>query len=524
MKWAMQKPLILFLSTCTYLCFLGLIWLSKNPICIDSNVVNKIDRVFVVDGKSQSETAFSCQQKQTTKYSASLEETVDQVALTFDKTLMLLESIRPFQNKIQVIINDERPLQYQVEVGKIHLGRQFLDLNYHASRALIKAWVLENKNPHVNSGSADQGLFEESLTDFVLYVLVGRLELEDPVDRTRTKLGAVRWPHVIKNVKNYCLSAWKYAEHIEGCKTEFKDLDRLQNQQATIYSLRPLLTSALVASYNDMGWQQKGKLVSKLPYLIKQAYMALEKTVESSAANSNPLRVGISSINTFSDLIKSAVTENPSQINLLYSGVMHNLQNYGVSDLVAQAYFDYLVRYDGDVDTSSVFYKNLEKAAVKNPQVQVALMDHQSIWLLPSKTALPLDVFDQIRSRQILYINCERGIRKNLGTFFKKTEKLMLIKDCNQTVVYNFDSLFQSGIKSFITANSKVSFVQLHMASLEMVQGTLSPAQNFFELLQNHDIERAEFKSLGWSAVQWKKDLQAYRPEAVVEAIEYFRN
>lgn len=474
----------------------------------------------MAEGKTRVETAYACDQKQAVKYSIPLEETVQKVAQTFDRTLLLLESMKPFQNKIQVTIYEDRPLQYQVQAGKIQLGRQFLNLEYHLNRALIKAWVLENRNPRLTNS----GLFEESLTDFVLYILTGKLELEDPIDRTRTKLGAAKWPHVIKNVKNYCLSAWKYAEHIEGCSTDFKDSEKLQNHWTAIYSLRPLLTSALIASYRDMNLKQKGKLIQNLPSIIGRAQLTSGLDIPSASADSNPIQVGISNINAFSEMIKSVVTDQQSEVNTLYTGIVQSLQNYGVSDSSTLAYFDYLIRYDGEVDTSSIFYKNLEAAATQNPNIQVALRDHEFIWLLPSKTALPLSVFDQIQSRQTLYINCERGIRKNLGTFFRKTEKLMLIKGCDQKTVYDFDSLFKSGIKSFMSANSKLSFVQLHMASLEMVQGTLSPAQNFFELLQDYNIERAELKSLGWSSVQWKKDLQAYRPEAVVDAIEYFRN
>lgn len=502
------------------MCFIAIILVYKRPICIDSTVVNKIDRVFLSAGHIQTETAYACYQNQPVNYSSALERTVLKISPVLDRTILLLESIKPFENKLHLIIHEDRPLMYEVSPGKIHFGASFFNLDYHLSRAFIKSWIIENRS----SLKIDLSLFEESLADFILYVLVGKIELEDPVDRTRTKLGSVKWPHVIKNVKNYCLSAWKQTEHIEGCNNDFKNNLKLRNQLAATYSLRPLLTSALINSYNEMSIKQKGRLIQSLPHLISSVQLPSDKIVESMLVDSNPIQSGMIGINKFSELVLSASNKKYPEIHLLYSGIIQSLQNRGVSDIFNQAFFDYLVHFDGDIDTSASFYKNLDLAAMKNPEVQVALVDDKNIWLLPSRTALPLTVFNDIQARQTLLMGCESGAQKNMNYFFKKTEKLMLINDCGQKNVYDFDSLFKKGIKPFMSANSKLSFVQLHMPSLQMIHEALPPTQNYFELVKNHNLKRQEIKPLGWSSIHWKKDLQVYRPEAIVDAIEYFRN
>jgi hypothetical protein len=121
-------------------------------------------------------------------------------------------------------------------------------------------------------------------------------------------------------------------------------------------------------------------------------------------------------------------------------------------------------------------------------------------------------------------MGCDNPQGIHVEQFFQKAEKLMLVNECDQTVDYNFDSLFRDGIKGFIGKNHKFNFVQLHVPSLEMIKNDLAPSQNFFELVKTRDINRKEFKTLGWSKIQWKNDLHAYRPEAVIDAIEYFRN
>ncbi len=513
-----NKRILLFSSACTYLCFLGLVLLLKKPLCIDSTVVQKLDRVSV-DGKvTKTETAFSCHLARQVEYSTELESYTTKLAAPLEKTTALLNSIKPFKQRLQISIREDRPLMFQVVKNKINIGSSFVNMDYHLSRAVIKAWIAENKN----SMKVDTTLFEESMTDFLLYVLTGKIELEEPTDKIRTKLGSVKWPQVIKSAKGYCMSAWKYAEHTEDCAKDFEEKN--SDAEAAVYSLRPLLTSSIVGSYNELSMKQKSNLVQSIPTILSSMNLGSEKIIESMLVDSNPLHNGMLNINKFTDLILSSTLETRGSIYQLYTGITQHLQQYGVTDSFAEAYFDYMIEFNGKLSDHSPFYKALAQAAVNNPDVQVAVKDATSIWILPSKTALPIKVFNQIQARQIVFMGCDNPQNNHVEQFFQKAEKLMLVNECDQTVEYNFDSLFRDGIKAFIGKNHKFNFVQLHVPSLEMIRNDLTPSQNFFELVKTRDISRKEFKTLGWSKIQWKKDLHAYRPEAVIDAIEYFRN
>ncbi|MBC7458115.1 MAG: hypothetical protein H7235_07545 [Bdellovibrionaceae bacterium] len=513
-----NKRILLFSSACTYLCFLGLVLTLKKPLCIDSTVVQKIVRVTAEGKTTKTETAFSCNLSRPVDYSSELESYVAKISVPLDKTTALLNSIKPFKQRLQISIREDRPLMFQVSKNKINIGSSFLNLDYHLSRAVIKAWVAENKN----SMKLDTTLFEESLTDFILYVSIGRIELEDPTDKIRTKLGSVKWPQVIKTAKGYCMSAWKYAEHAEECSHNFEDNN--SDAEAAVYSLRPLLTSSIVGSYNELSMQQKSNLIQNIPKILSGMNLGSEKIIESMLVDSNPLHNGMLNINKFTNLILSSTLETRGSIYQLYTGITQHLQQYGVTDSFAEAYFDYLIEFNGQLSDHSAFYKALALAAVNNPEVQVAVKDANSIWILPSKTALPIKVFNQIQARQIVFMGCDNPKNIHVEQFFQKAEKLMLVNECDQTVDYNFESLFRDGIKGFIGKNHKFNFVQLHVPSLEMIKNDLAPSQNFFELVKTRDISRKEFKTLGWSKIQWKTDLHAYRPEAVIDAIEYFRN
>lgn len=503
---------------CTYLCFVGLVLILKKPLCIDSTVVQKLDRITAEGGVTKTETAFSCHLSRDVNYSSELESYTSRLVAPLEKTTALLNSIKPFKQRLQVSIREDRPLMFQVNNNKINIGSSFVNIDYHLNRAVIKSWIAENKN----SMKLDTTLFDESLTDFILYVLTGKVELEDPSDKIRTKLGSVKWPQVIKSAKGYCMSAWKYAEHAENCVNDFEDKN--SDAEAAVYSLRPLLTSSIVGSYNELSMKQKSHLIQSLPTILANMNLGSEKIIESMLVDSNPLHNGMLNINKFTDLILSSTLETRGSIYQLYTGITQHLQQYGVTDTFAEAYFDYMIEFNGKLSDQSPFYKGLAQAAVNNPEVQVAVKDQSSIWILPSKTALPIKVFNQIQARQIVFMGCDNPKNNHVEQFFQKAEKLMLVNECDQMVDYKFDSLFRNGIKAFIGKNHKFNFVQLHVPSLEMIRNDLAPSQNFFELVKNRDISRKEFKTLGWSKIQWKNDLHAYRPEAVIDAIEYFRN
>lgn len=514
----------IILTGCIYLCFIGLILYTKKPICIDSKVVQKID--IVTDSEATSQTAFSCESNMRAKYSIELINTVAHVEELVKNTITVLDSIKPFKKNIQIEIYNDHPLKFSVDGSQIKIGRGYLNLGQHLSRAVIKSWINENKI----GLKIDTELYDESLTDLILFIIDGKIELEDPLDKVRTKIGSVKWPQVIKSIQGYCASSWKYSEHAEECSQSQSLRDHLALQTSinpellvTAYSLRPLLTSALIYTYVGFDYTHKQNFVRHLPKLISDINLTSDKAIESMLIDSNPLRHGIININKFTDLVLSADLKNKSEIYQMYTGITQYLQQAGVVEAFAEANFDFMIEYAGELSTESKLYKQLEMASYSNSQVQIALKDSKHIWILPSKTALPINVFNKLRTQQLIYINCPISAI-NIADYYEKAEKLMLINHCDKTIDFQFSTLFISGVKSFIAANPKINFIQLHMPSLELIKDDIPARQNFFEMVKNRDLNQKEFRRLGWSQVQWNSDIKAYRPNAVIDAIEYYRN
>ncbi len=511
---------MIFSSLCTYLCFLGLILTLKKPVCIDSSVVERLDTVSVVGVLQTTETAYRCSANVVVPYSQNLIQTEESVSIKLKNISSVLNSIRSFKKKIHLIVRYDQPLMFEIQNSKLQIGSGLLNADGHLQRGLIKIWLRENMPKQFIQAS----LFEESIADLIYFSVNGDLSIEDPLTSIKTKLGSAQWPQVLKGADAYCESAWRSSEHFYLCGQLQTQPNEVLAGQMLNLSLRPLVTSSLISSYKNLSFINQQNLISHIDQFLQKRDFNSDQAIGQILKDPNPLKQGILTIKNFSEVFVASDLIAKQEFKQLYSGLTNELQNAGFSDSFAEAYFDYIIEVPDEVSVQSSFFKNLESAAKKNLNLQIAIKDQRQIWILPSRTALPLSAFDRIKSRQNIYFACMNLKEIKIEQFFDQTEKLMLIKGCDQTPDYKFSKLFESGIKEFIRQNDKLKFVQFHIPSLEMKQKELAHVNNFFELVENRDVNRQEFRTLGWTQIQWSDELYAYKPKANIEAIEFFRN
>jgi hypothetical protein len=51
----------------------------------------------------------------------------------------------------------------------------------------------------------------------------------------------------------------------------------------------------------------------------------------------------------------------------------------------------------------------------------------------------------------------------------------------------------------------------------------LKGVSDYFKFVSNIDAAKSEYKALGWSQSKWSVDLQAFKPVANFDVIQYFR-
>ena len=444
---------------------------------------------------------------------------LDQLESRIERTTLFLRNIETFDHPITIKINETQPIIFKIKGHELEIGSQLLQSEGHLERGILKLWLGERLRAELNS----QKLFMEVAADFLLYTVQGQVEIEDPILKLKTKIGGARWPQVLKSKDGYCDSPWKISEHFADCG-QLKNEEELNSALILSLSLRPLMTSVWIKSYSELKLTEKIRFLRLLPRYLQTQQLSSEKAIEMIMTDNHPLKQGMMNIKKMTDLMNSsALIQNEKEYREFYSRVAFHLQQSGVNDSFAEAYFDYLVEYPEEISIQSTLFKGLQKIADQNPQLQIAIKDKNQIWILPSVSGLPLSSFDQIKSQQHIFFAC-LGLKEiKMQHFFNLAEKLLLIKGCDQKKNIDFELLVTKGIQAFSAKNKQLAFIQFHLPSFEMKAKELAHIKNFFELVNVRDVSKPEFQTLGWSQIQWFEESQAYKPKAVVDAIELFR-
>ncbi|RYZ81363.1 MAG: hypothetical protein EOP04_24125 [Proteobacteria bacterium] len=197
---------------------LSMLFLSRRPLCIDSRVVERIDRA--------NESVFQCSQNRHIPYSIYFTEYLPRIEARVQQVESFLDRIAPMTSKIRLVIVKDPGSYFLIQGNTVYIGEDMLAARGHIEKALLKKWYRENSQ----NLFAYEGLFEEVFTDFMIYLVKGNLKLEDPFRGVQTKLNGSRWPQVLKSAQAYCQSPWKRSEHYKFCQ-DSKSRAELKNDQ-----------------------------------------------------------------------------------------------------------------------------------------------------------------------------------------------------------------------------------------------------------------------------------------------------
>lgn len=474
-------------------------------------IVEKLD----VALPQQKLTVYNCSLRQRTAFSFPVDNYLKEITPRLNQLNLVIQQIQPFNRPLQIEISETEPLLYNVRSTKIYIGKSLAVTKGHIEHAVIRAWLKNLTIQHNNLN-----LFDESLADLIYYATFGSLDKKDPLTQMLPELGSAKWPQVLKNLDIYCESPWKSSEDYQRCAS----LDRLEHdrRQLLTMSLRPLLTSSLVSAFESLSFHEKNNFLRDIPMLIRQRDVDSEKAIEFLLNQNNSLKEGLSILKLFTDQF-SLKHEASYPHRRFVAKLNQYLQSHGVSEAFAEAFFDVLIEFPDRLATTSPLFKALELASKSNLHLQIAVKDNQQIWILPSRSGLDLQIFDRVKVRQHVFFACPILKEVDIARFINNSEKLLMIKGCDDQSNYAFDLLFRYGVAEFAKKQSQLAFIQFHLPSLQQRLEDLKHIKNFFELVQNRDVTQREFQLLGWQDVQWNEKYHFYKPKAVIDAIEFFR-
>ncbi|KYG68640.1 hypothetical protein AZI87_05230 [Bdellovibrio bacteriovorus] len=510
-----------WLTSLSLVCFgllsLMVLQMTKRPICIDSKVVERIDRV----SADSSESIYRCALNKNVPFSAYFSEQVKDLNYRVQQMERLLESIEPFYKKVQLTILEDRPYLYRVQGHQIYIGAKLLEAPGHLEKALAKIWYRERNEALF----AQQILMEEVITDFIVYLLNGDLDLGDPQTKIATALRKVRWPFVIKSVPAYCESPWKQSEHFAVCLEHKEDLS--VDQQVVELSLRPLLVTSWVNSYKGLSSRERFNFVQNLPRLLRsehQPALPLIGMHRLAGVQETTLLKAAEAMKNINSFLASSQAMKDSETHRIFAANFTNeLRSHGFQEAFAEASFDLLFVSPTTLTEKSAIFAHFMKIAKASPKVQIALRDQDNLWMLPSRFPIPLKSFGQIKANRTVVEKCGGYNFSYVMDYANITEKLLVVDHCDTNREIQYSRFLNEGAEGFGAQNKGIAFVQFHLPSLLMKKSELEQVSNVFEFIQKRDVENPSFKSLGWREVHWSEQANAYQPKAYVDAIEWFR-
>lgn len=395
----------------------------KKPLCIDSNIVYKIDRISI--GKSES--IYTCSQFKKVSFSGFFYEKLDDLELRLNRIELALAGLVG-SNSVSIKIDENNPDQLQLVQNTISIGSQLLNTDKF-EKAVVQL-VLKNKlNIH-------DSIYLESLADY------------------------------------------------------FTATDSYQN----------LISEAFNKSINKASFVEQRKirkiLLSQLklrdgPDAVKAEMLSIQK-----------LKLALSEPNRVAEFDK-----NLQQLGYVQDSEIEKLK------------MDIII----DNKNLSATEPDLADLARKNPQLKVAVQTSKGLFILPSYLKVPKNSEKKIFARYRIVFGLYEITSVHIAQYLDNSESLIQIKGSLKSDVSDFKVLFQSGVKAFLAKNKQLDFVQIHLPSYKLKSKALGHVSDYFKFVGNKSRTQTEYKALGWSQTKWSADLNAFRPVANYDVIQYFR-
>ena len=253
--------------------------MTRRPLCIESKVVEKIDRLYAGEklGQIKSESIYRCSFNRSTPFSEFFNAEMKDLSVRVQRAERLLEGVEPFQHRVRITVVQDRPYHFSVAGHSITIGENLLLAPGHLEKAMAKVWYHERRDAFF----IHEPLMEEVITDLLVFLQDGDLDIGDPISHVKTSLQRAKWPYVLKSVAAYCESPWKLSEHYQECYD--LQTDEIAEQVLPL-SLRPLLVSSWVSALKSLSTKDQVAFVRSLAGLLREQHVPELPIVQRSKA------------------------------------------------------------------------------------------------------------------------------------------------------------------------------------------------------------------------------------------------
>lgn len=475
-------------------------FLARKPLCIDSKLVERFDRV----GEGTPVSIYRCGLKKHVPYDGKFAGLSDKISSRLQALEKFLDWIGPLKTKVNLTIFENRNEVYKVYGRELYMSEKILKSPDQLEKSILKVWFRERSHESLS----DQMLIEESITDFLLAVMKGHLNLRDPLTEVALDSGPeAQWPRVLQATKSYCQNPWRLTSHIELCSKP----NQISNEEAkriSIYSLRPLMTQVMIKAFSSLSTAEQVHLLKVFGnYLSTTQFQSEFASIETETSN------------YLQSWIKTMKQGSLKQWSYLIESEMIAR---GFSPEDKGSFIENLVWDESNIpQVEEQIRKQGSNLKISGRPVTLGYIQGTSITILPNDSSIDLKVLSPLKSSRGILVRCGLPETNELLNFERKTQRLLWVDACDQKQDVNFVAYFKSGAENFARNNKEISFIEFHLPSLRMAvqrSPNLRLAQNFFA-----QGNASMNSSLGWKTPLYVESVQAFRAQSAVEAIDWFR-
>lgn len=403
----------------------------KKPLCIETSIVDRIDRVT----ESFNESVHSCQYYRKTAFSLYFYENLN----SFNRSLAKVESRLALQGtvgpqadvQITITVDESRPEALFLNSGGVTVGSKWL-YTENFEQAVAKAYLRRRL-----SGSSPE--FISFIDDYIHR----REKVSLPARLLRESLEKLPWSERLKSERKVLQVLMQ--NNLKNKSKEKSVVESVRDSLSELKSVR--LQSAFAARMGDYGFMTEEQM--------------------------------------------------------------------------AEVRFDLVVELDSNEsqDAQLEYLKNL---ALQNSERRIAVKVRSGLIILPSLQPVPRRFENRVQAQLRLVIN-DSVSTDLIQSYALNTQKLLVIRPRkNKTPDYR--PLFSKDLRSFLRQNKELSFIQFDLTSFRLKSRDLAGVADYFKSFQISGLAVPELaESLGWQQTEWLKDVQAYKPVAVFEVVQYFR-
>jgi hypothetical protein len=467
-----------------------LVVLAKQPTCIDSTIVERIDKV-AADGLS---TVYQCQMQKPVPYDEQLAAEAHLISAHLSHVQRYIRDAGGLQNPIRITWLHGTANTFRIQGSELFLSDEFVLDRFFIERAILKVWLREK----AGSLPLDRTLLEESFTDLIQYSL-GSFALSEE-DKNESL-----WPKVLQNSSSICKSAWVTPEQKMNCPLVG------EKDQLSLTSLRPLLSHALIEIYDQKGFFEKMRFLSEIPKLLvgQDSFRAL---------NLSSVDAQFPSVSDLAKELNASLDFFAG--NAVFEDLKGALARHGFRQNENSFRFDYFVFFQTPrKDQNEIIRKFLKQAKEFGLS---AAGDGKNLWLRDAEQALPVSSVQKFLTHRLIYLACEVPDVPRLLQIAQMTDQLLFIRACHAGEEITFHKYFTDGAAGFARENPRRSFMQIHVPSLQ--QAWVNRQINPLPSIVSGEWKGEFFHKSGWRAPIWDESIKAYRAQSVIQAVEIFRN